>query len=169
VTRKSAGGIRVRPAGASDVPTLGDMAREFQDYINSLCQPGDAPEPAALTVEALRRDGFGDDPWFSVLVAERAGVPVGYLLYHFGYWSDRAARALMVANLFVREAARGQGAGKALMREATQILRRRGGDLIVWTVWDRNPEAMAFYQNLGATTHSEELIMLWPDVAWPPD
>jgi len=161
------GGIVVRLAGELDVPVLGEMAREFQDYINGLNRPGDAAEPAALTVEALRRDGFGDDPWFSVLMAERGGAPVGYLLYHFGYWSDRAARALVVADLFVREAARGQGAGTALMREAVRILRRRGGDLIVWTVWDRNSAAMAFYQNLGATTHSEELVMLWPDVAWP--
>ena len=143
------------------------MASEFQDYLNGLSRLGEPPEPAALTTEALHRDGFGDDPWFKALLAEDAGAPVGYLLYHFGYWPDHAARTLMVADLFVRDAARGQGVGTALMTEATRILRRRGGKLILWTVWTRNPAAVAFYQSLGGTAEHDEVLMAWPDTAWP--
>jgi len=69
--------------------------------------------------------------------------------------------------LFVRETARAQGVGKALMTEATRILRRRGGQTVLWTVWDRNPAAIAFYQRLGVTTVSEEIIMEWQETAWP--
>lgn len=161
--------VLVRPANENDIPVLGEMGCEFQDYINSLNRPGEPAEPASLTAEAFRRDGFGDDPWFSVLIAERAGDPMGYLLYHFGYWADRGARSLVVSDLFVREAARGRGIGTALMHEATRILRRRGGDLILWTVWNRNTPARAFYEGLGASTEGEELFMLWPANAWPSD
>jgi GNAT superfamily N-acetyltransferase len=142
------------------------MASAFQDYLNGLSQPGERPKPVALTTEILRRDGFGDDPWFSALLAELAGAPVGYLLYHFGYWPDRAARTLFVADLFVRVTARRQGVGQALMTDATRILRRRGGNLILWTVWNRNPVA-AFYQRLGATLMNDERMMMWPETAWP--
>jgi len=164
VTTKTCG---IRLATERDIPALGDMANELQDYLNGLEEPGEPPEPAALTTDVLRRDGFGDDPWFNVLLAEDAGAPVGYLLYHFGYWPDHAARTLFVADLFVREATRGQGAGTALMTEATRILRRRGGKLILWTVWARNPAAVAFYQRLGITAAKDEMIMMWPDTAWP--
>ena len=33
-----------------------------------------------------------------------------------------------------------------------------------WTVWDKNPAAMAFYRHLGARPFSEEILMRW-DVA----
>lgn len=168
MTTKACDGIIARPARESDVPVLAAMAGEFKVYLDTLGEPGDAPEPTALTAEALRRDGFGDDPWFNVLLAERAGAPVGYLLYYFGYWPDRAARALVVADLFVREAARGQGVGTVLMTEATRILCRRGGKLVLWTVWDRNPAAIAFYRSLGVMAASDEILMMWPDTAWPP-
>jgi GNAT superfamily N-acetyltransferase len=166
----SSGGFRVRPATEADVAAVAAMVEEFEDHLNTLANHDEIlerPKPAALTAEALRRDGFGADPWFSGLLAEQDGAPVGYMLYHFGYWADRAARTLVVADLFVRETARGQGAGTALMHEAARILRQRDGSLIVWTVWDRNPAAIAFYQRLGVRTESEELLMLWPSESWP--
>ena len=156
--------VIVRPAVEADVPALGEMTGEFQDYLNTLDEPG---EPAALTTEALRRDGFGDNPWFSAILAEDAGTPTGYLLYHFGYWPDNAARTMVVADLFVRKAARGQGVGTALMAEATRILRQRGGNMIQWTVWNRNPAALSFYRRLGATPAHDETLMMWPNTAWP--
>jgi len=117
--------VVVRPAVEADVPALADMAEEFQTYINGLRQRGEAPEPAVLTTAAIRQHGFGADPWFHGLLAERAGNPVGYLLYTFGYYVTAATGAMVVADLFVREAVRGQGVGTALMTEAARILRRR--------------------------------------------
>ena len=38
---------------------------------------------------------------------------------------------------------------------------------MLWTVWDRNPAAQAFYERLGATRLKEERLMSWSENAWP--
>ncbi len=160
-------GVIIRAAQESDVDALAVMNREFEDYLNALDdEPKDTAIPP-MSAEAFRRDGFGADAWFSGLLAERANKPLGYLLYHFGYWPDAAAGALFVADLFVREGARRQGIGQSLMAKAAQILRARGGRVMLWTVWDWNPAAQAFYDRLGATHIKEERLMSWNDNAWP--
>ena len=157
----------IRAAQKSDIDALAIMNRESEDYLNALDEkPADIVIPP-MNAGAFRRDGFGADPWFAGLLAERDGDPLGYLLYHFGYWADEAAGALFVADLFVREHARRQGLGKKLMDEAAKILRARGGKLILWTVWDRNPAAQAFYEGLGATHIKDERLMCWNETAWP--
>ena len=162
-----ADGVVIRAAQESDVNAFAAMNREFEDFLNSLDDaPAETVEPP-MSAEAFRRDGFGRDPWFSGLLAEQDGRPLGYLLYHFGYWPDAAAGVLFVADLFVREEARRQGVGKKLMGQAAQILRARGGTLMLWTVWDRNPAAQAFYERLGATRLKEERLMSWSENAWP--
>ena len=162
-----ADGVVIRAAQESDVNALAAMNREFEEYLNALADaPIDTVIPP-INAEAFRRDGFGQDAWFSGLLAERDGRPLGYLLYHFGYWSDAAAGALFVADLFVRVEARRQGVGKKLMAKAAQILRDRGGTAMLWSVWDRNSAAQAFYERLGATPIKEERLMYWSDNAWP--
>jgi GNAT superfamily N-acetyltransferase len=74
---------------------------------------------------------------------------VGYLLYHDGYDTDAACRILMVVDLFVTQAVRRSGAGTALMREAREIAVSRGARQIVWTVYERNEEALRFYERIG--------------------
>ena len=60
---------------------------------------------------AYLRDGFGARPAFFGIVAEDQGTVVGYLLYHFGYDSDAAARTLHIADLYVDSGTRRRGAG----------------------------------------------------------
>ena len=156
--------IIVRPARESDAEAVARMGEEFQDFLNALETDPEGAGPPALTAEGYRRDGFGPRPWFQGLVAELDGAPVGYLLYYLGYWADDAAPCLHVADLFVREAARGRGAGRALMAEAAAVLSRQGGRRVLWTVWCRNRAAIGFYRALGARFFEEEPLMTWsPD------
>jgi hypothetical protein len=37
-----------------------------------------------------------------------------------------------------------------MMEAAPAIIRRRGGQRPLWTVWDQNHPAIAFYERLGA-------------------
>src|SRR5215813_13326382 len=109
----------IRPALAGDAQSVGRLAGDFADYLRSL---GD-PTEFKLTAEAYLRDGFGPSPAFSGLAAEETGRVIGYLLYHFGYDSDRAARNLHIADLYVDRPARKRGVGKALMVRAASIAR----------------------------------------------
>lgn len=135
----------IREARQSDVPAIARLAAEFAQYLRGL---GDATD-LRLNAEALERDGFGPEPAFKGLVTETASTVVGYLLYHDGYDTDAACRVLFVVDLFVTESVRGQGAGAALMRKASAIAADRGAKQLVWTVDQRNTEALRFYECIG--------------------
>jgi GNAT superfamily N-acetyltransferase len=162
----SAAGIAIRAAIPGDAEELGRMSREFLDELDALPIAADAPEipesdDVVLTAEIFARDIFGAQPLAQVLIAESGGTAVGYLMYHFGYWPADAAPSLHVVDLYVRPVARKSGAGRALMEAAAAVIRRRGGQRLLWTVWDQNQAAMAFYRRLGARFFSEERLMTW--------
>jgi GNAT superfamily N-acetyltransferase len=149
----------IRKASLADVPAIAYLAAEFAQYLRGL---GDTTE-FRLNAEALVRDGFGPEPAFRGVVAEVAGVVVGYLLYHDGYDSDAAYRLLVVADLFVTQAARGRGAGEVLMREAREIAISRGAKRLVWTVYQHNIEALRFYERIGGR-YAQDLRLMFLDV-----
>jgi ribosomal protein S18 acetylase RimI-like enzyme len=47
------------------------------------------------------------------------------------------------------------------MDAAANLLRKRGGLRLLWTVWDQNHPAIAFYERLGARFFAEERLMTW--------
>ena len=149
----------IRKANLADVPAIACLAAEFAQYLRGL---GDTTE-FRLNVDALERDGFGPEPAFGGVVAEVAGVIVGYMLYHDGYDSDAACRLLVIADLFVTQATRGRGAGTTLMREARQIALSRGAKRLVWTVYRQNIEALRFYERIGGG-YAQDLRLMFLDV-----
>jgi GNAT superfamily N-acetyltransferase len=160
----SAAGIAIRPAVPGDAVELSRMSQEFVDELDDMPVARDAPEipepdDIILTPDILARDVFGVEPLAHVLMAEQGGATVGYLMYHFGYWPADAAPSLHVVDLFVRAGARKRGVARAMMKEALAIIRRRGGHRLLWTVWDQNHPAIAFYERLGARFFSEERLM----------
>jgi diamine N-acetyltransferase len=136
----------IRPARASDAPAIGHLAQQFAGYLCSLGDPSDFN----LTAETYLRDGFGAQPAFRGIVAEDNGNVVGYLLYHFGYDSDAAARNLHIADLYVDSGSRKQGIGQALMNKVAGIAREAGATELIWSVYRTNQIATDFYEKLGA-------------------
>ena len=136
----------IRPALPNDAQSIGNLARQFAGYLRDL---GDLTD-FKLTANAYLRDGFGTKPAFAGLVAEDQGKVIGYLLYHFGYDSDSAARNMHVADLYVDRAARNQGVGRALMARSASIARETGAEEMIWSVYQPNTIASTFYERLGA-------------------
>jgi ribosomal protein S18 acetylase RimI-like enzyme len=124
------------------------VARMWSDFARYLRDLGDSDEQA-FGVEAFLRDGFGPDPAFSGIIAERDGAAAGYLLYHFGYDTDQAMRVMHIVDLWVDPAARRNGIGRALMREAAARCRAKGGHALIWSVFAPNKLAVDFYARLG--------------------
>ncbi len=145
----------VRHAAATDAESVGKMASQFADYLRGL---GDLTD-FKLTAESYLRDGFSSKPAFAGLVAELDGNVIGYLLYHFGYDSDSAARILHIADLYVGPEARKRGVGGALMAEAARIARGEGAQELVWAVYQANTSAAAFYERLGAQKITDVFFM----------
>jgi len=144
--------MEVRLAQPADREAVTRMLGEFIDYLDAI-----EPSGLALDLDELMDHAFGPDPVCSVLIAERDGAPLGYLSYHPGLWE--IYRVLYVVSLFVRPAARGSGAGRALMDAAAAIAREQGAKRLVWEVWGKNPLAIDFYKRIGGEVFEENLRM----------
>jgi ribosomal protein S18 acetylase RimI-like enzyme len=148
----------IRNATAADAQAIGELAKEFQEYLRAL---GDRTH-FEFTAETYLRDGFGPSPAFAGLVAELGSEVIGYLLYHFGYDTDRAMRLMHVIDLYVQASQRRQGVGEALMRAAAQISRNAGGRELTWSVFSPNTLALQFYERLGAKRIKQLEFMYLP-------
>jgi ribosomal protein S18 acetylase RimI-like enzyme len=145
----------IRPALASDAQSIGNLAAQFASYLRQL---GDLTD-FKLTAQAYLRDGFGTNPAFAGLIAEDQGKVIGYLLYHFGYDSDRAARNMHVVDLYVDAAVRNHGIGGALMARAANIARQTSAEEMIWSVYKTNTLAATFYEKLGAERITDVFFM----------
>ena len=139
--------VILRAATVDDAERVASLGREFVAYLRSLNDPG----MYGFSTEEYLRDGFGENPAFSGLVAELDGEMVGYLLYCPGYDLDHGGRIIHIVDLFVRETARRQGVARALMEAVADICRQVGGKQLLWAIYTPNTLAKDFYEKLGAT------------------
>ena len=145
----------IRPALAGDAPAVGALAQQFAGYLRALGDPSDFN----LTAETYLRDGFGPQPAFAGIVAEDNGIVVGYLLYHFGYDSDAAAKTLAIADLYVETGTRRRGIGRALVTRVAGIAREAGAREMIWSVYHATQIATDFYKQLGAQPITDVIFM----------
>lgn len=134
--------ISVRLAAAEDVGTVHAMIRELAAFEGGAVKSTEAD---------LLRDGFGEHPLFEVLLAERDDDVVGMLVFLPVYSTWEGRPGLMIHDLYVREAGRGAGAGKALVRAVARLTLERGGTRLDVNVLDWNDKARRFYDAAGLT------------------
>jgi GNAT superfamily N-acetyltransferase len=133
--------LLIRAAVVSDVPLLLRFSRESAEYERQ-------PDAVVIKEETLVRDGFGPQPKFRSLIAEWDGQAIGYALF-FGIYSSVKGSGIFLEDLFVREAFRGRGIGRALLAEVARIARQEGSYGIRWEVLGWNESAIKFYKSLG--------------------
>lgn len=143
--------VIIREAVPNDAQTILDFIVGLAEFEN---------EPRSIveaTVQSIRRDGFGPQRLFETLIAERNGEPLGMALFfpHYSTWTGTPA--LYLEDLFVKEEARGTGAGFALMQALAEIASERGWKRLDLSVLDWNP-ARRFYHQLGMEHESEWLL-----------
>jgi len=148
-------GLIIRTAAFEDADAIDSMVDEFRSYLLAL---GDVHACVNFGSEQYRRDGFGPNPAFQGLIAERGGQALAYALYAFDYSTDTGSKAVFLHDLFVRSAYRGQGIGEALMQRLMEICKAAGGTSMSWLVWHTNESAIRFYERMGA--HSLDTVRL---------
>jgi ribosomal protein S18 acetylase RimI-like enzyme len=147
--------LSIRPIAPDDAESVERLYAQSAAHLRSL---GDQTD-FRFSADVYRRDGFGDRPAFSGVIAVLDEEPVGYLLYTLGYDTDGAMRFLFVIDLAVDEQVRGRGIGRALMERAAAICRDAGGGLLFWAVYAKNQLALEFYRRLGAEAITEGQFM----------
>ncbi len=110
------------------------------------------------TAARIRRHGFGRRRYFETLICRRGRAPIGFALYFFTYSTFLARPTLYLEDLFVFPEERGNGAGRALLRELARIAARRGCGRMEWAVLDWNTPSIRFYRKLGAKLRKEWIL-----------
>ncbi len=133
----------LRKATVEDAP-------EIMKLIHDLALYEKEPESVKLSIEDLKRDGFGDNPYFHCGIGEIDGEVMGFSLYFFTWSTWEGRPSLYLEDLYVREAARGKGLGAALLKNLAKIALDKNCVRFEWAVLDWNELARDFYHKLGA-------------------
>jgi GNAT superfamily N-acetyltransferase len=140
--------IAIRPAARDDVPLILQLVRELAEYERE-------PDAVTATGPMLADALFGAKPLAEAVIAEADGEPVGFALFFFNFSTWTGLPSLYLEDLYVREAARGRGAGKALLSHLAGIALDRGCARFEWSVLDWNTPSIEFYRAMGAQAMDE--------------
>jgi GNAT superfamily N-acetyltransferase len=142
----------IRPATRSDVRTILNFIRALAAYERE-------PDAVTATEQDLLRDGFGDRPYYSCLIAELDGSPAGFAFYFFDYSTWLGRPGVYLEDIFVHPEFRGLGIGKALLQRVAAVAVEKGCPRMKWEVLDWNTPAIEFYSGMGA-----EFLDTWRNV-----
>lgn len=135
----------IRRALASDAPQLLSLMRglaRFEGYDDRF----------AVTVDALLERGFSPQrpPEFTAWVADVDGTLLGYAVIYVIPYTFDLRPTVVLKELFIDSAARGQNLGHALMNAVIEHARSLNARLIRWQVLPDNTPAKNFYRQHGA-------------------
>lgn len=141
----------IRPATASDEPTLGRLGA-------ALMRQHHASDPRRFILTKDPEHGYGrflvsqvEDPDCLVLVAERSNEVVGYVFADIEptSWRDLRGPCGFIHDVYVHESARRQGTGEALARAAIAWIRGKGmTEVVLWSK-SGNESAQRMFAKLG--------------------
>jgi GNAT superfamily N-acetyltransferase len=140
--------MTLRPATVADVPQILTFIRALADYERLLHE-------VVATEDGLRAALFGPRPYAEVVLAEDAGVPVGFALFFHTFSTFLGQPGLYLEDLFVMPEVRGRGVGRALLAHLARVALERGCGRVEWAVLDWNAPAIRFYDSLGARPNEQ--------------
>jgi ribosomal protein S18 acetylase RimI-like enzyme len=145
--------VQVRSAGPDDAAAVLTMVREIAAHEGNASDVAGTPQSWATMLAR---------PDVVVLVAERDGVPAGYVsaVRKLHLWLGRDIYAL--DDLSVRDGYRDAGVGRLLMRELARLASAE--DMVIrWEMAEQNVAAQRFYRRLGASLRTKVIA------AWSPE
>ena len=140
--------ITIEHAAEPDVPLVLSFIKQLGEYERL------GHEVVASEAD-LRTNLFGPERVAYALIAYADGEPAGFALYFFNFSTFLAKPGLYLEDLFVSEAWRRHGVGRALLARLAQIAIDRGCGRMEWSVLEWNELALGFYRGLGARTMDE--------------
>jgi GNAT superfamily N-acetyltransferase len=137
------GGAVLREARPGDEPGILDRIRDLATYERE-------PDAVATTVESLSAVLFGPEPRAFAHVVERDRQIVGIAVWFLTYSTWTGRHGIWLEDLYVHEAHRAHGYGRALIAELARVCVERGYQRLELAVLDWNQPAIDFYHSLGA-------------------
>jgi ribosomal protein S18 acetylase RimI-like enzyme len=137
---------RVWSAKAEDIENVAALIAAFRSWWGK-------DEPTLEKIREMAAVLIDDPNTEFLLAAPGDGAPpagVCQLRYRLSVWTG--ADDCWLEDLYVDDAARGTGLGRALVEAAFEDARARGCRRMELDVNESNTEALAFYESLGFTT-----------------
>ena len=138
----------IRPATPDDVSTIARLIRALAEYEK-------LADKVVLKESDLREHLFGSRRFAEVLLAEDAGVVVGFALFFHNYSTFLGKPGIYLEDLFVEPVHRGKGHGKGLLVALAKLALERDCGRIEWSVLNWNEPSIQFYLNLNARRMDE--------------
>ena len=139
-----------RTAKENDVPIILKFIKELAEYENLSSE--------VVATEDILREWLFEKKIAEVIFATEDGEAVGFALYFHNFSTFLGRGGIYLEDLYVKEAYRGKGYGKGLLRRLAQIAVERGCGRLEWSCLDWNTPSIDFYLSLGATPMSEWTI-----------
>mgnify|MGYP001085905886 CR=1 FL=1 len=142
----------------ADMPAVHKLIKELASFENEA-------NAVDITVEDLKKDGFGETPLFDIFIAELNDKIVGMALFYARY-STWKGPTIHLEDLIVTKEKRGLKIGSTLYKMVLDYAYKKGVKRVEWAVLDWNEPAISFYESTGATVlrdwdtaqiHSEEM------------
>lgn len=150
--KDTATAVRIRRATRADGRLLAEVGAEtFSDTFAA----DNTPENMAAYLAESFGSGIQErelsDPCSRFLIAEVDGTAAGYARLRFGPAPRAVAgrKPVEIVRFYARKRWIGKGIGARLMRACLDEAGGEGCDAVWLDVWERNPQAIAFYRRWG--------------------
>jgi GNAT superfamily N-acetyltransferase len=135
--------IEIAPVGAAEFEALLPLIAAYQRFYE--VEGIDEERNRAFFRRFLAPSDDG------LLIGARAGGELrGYACLYWHFSSTQAVETVLMNDLFVGEAARGQGIGRALIEASAAVARERGAAHLEWSTAPDNVTAQRLYDATGA-------------------
>ena len=134
--------ITIRKGVKTDLSAVLGLIKELAEFEN-------ARDQVTITLEDLEKDGFGENPWYWFLVAEKGNKIVGLSFYWIRY-STWKGKFLFLEDFVIKEEYKRQGIGSKLFEETIKICKKLNLNGMIWQVLDWNTPAINFYKKYNA-------------------
>ena len=140
----------VRSFDKADVPELIQLMRglaRFEGYIDDF----------RVAEQDLIEHGLGSQRRFEAFVAQESGAGplLGMAVVYLIPWTYDLRSTMVLKELFVTDAARGRGLGKALMKHVARRAAEQGCPRLLWTVLHSNNAAVCVLPGVGCSPRSD--------------
>ena len=140
--------ITIREATPKDSQTIFDFIMELAIYEK-------APNEVKTTVSEIEKSLFSSNATAKALICEENGVAIGFAVYFYNYSTWLGKKGIYLEDLYVSEAKRKRGAGKALLKYLAQKAVEENCGRFEWSCLDWNTPSREFYESFGAVAKTE--------------
>ena len=140
--------IAIRLLRSTDHPALAALMVEMQGHSAVPCPP----------IEEIRAGLAALPTGVDVLVAVKGGAVLGFASACNLYPGPGLKSGFFLKEIYVADAARGTGLGRALMKALAELALERGHRRIDWTADADDAALLRFYEGLGAVAYPKKLF-----------